>query len=372
MQHLSKIAAAALLTCVAAGAHAQASNVTLYGNIDQYLNYMRSSSGAHFKAVEDGEFLRSRFGVRGAEDLGNGLSAKFQMEGGFNTDTGTQNDSSRFWDRQAWVGLAHKDLGEVRVGRQNGSVFGRGGYVDYTTRTLGSMVNNFGVPSRYDNDLSYTSPRIAGVQADAHVNLPETAAGNRAKVWQFGIDWANDWARLGYAGLRGKPQVGATVDKDVIYDMVFANWMYGKGTVYVTYVHSNNNTSSAVSNNAATILSNVGGINAGTNADLRNFYNIFQVSADYRLSDQLRVGALWGEIKDKSGRDRGATGGSVGAYYDLSKRTTLIAMYESMKNDTNGGWRPSGSAGLKTTFTTPTDINGRTISGLQLGIVHRF
>jgi hypothetical protein len=36
------------------------------------------------------------------------------------------------------------------------------------------------------------------------------------------------------------------------------------------------------------------------------------------------------------------------------------------------GWRPSGSAGLKTTFTSPGDVNGKTISGVQVGIVHRF
>ncbi|HYS12283.1 MAG TPA: porin, partial [Burkholderiaceae bacterium] len=155
---------------------------------------------------------------------------------------------------------------------------------------------------------------------------------------------------------------------------------YGRGTVYLAFVRSNNSTATAVSNNAGTILSNVGGtpnagagsFNPGTNPDLNNFYNIYQISADFQATEQLRVGALWGKIDDKSGRDRGATGGSIGAYYDLSKRTMLLALVDTLRNDTNGGWRPAGSAGLKSTFAAPGDINGRTINGVQVGIVHRF
>jgi predicted porin len=371
MNCIKPVAAAALLACAALSASAQSSSVTAYGVIDQYLNYMKSSSGAKLKSLEDGAYLRSRLGFRGVEDLGGGLVAKFQMEGGFSTDNGTQADATRFFDRQTWIGLGSA-FGEVRIGRQNGPVQARGGSIDYTARDLGSIINNFGVPSRYDNDFSYISPRASGVQFEGHLALPETALGNKAKVLQGSLDYVNDFMRIGYMGIRGKPQSGATVDKDVVYDNVYADWMYGRGTVYLAYVHSNNSTSTAVSNNAGTILSNVGGFNAGTDANLNNFYNIVQVSADYKITDTLRVGALWGKIDDKSGRDRGASGGSVGAYYDLSKRTMLLALYETMKNASNGGWRPSGSAGLKTTFTAPGDINGRTIDGMQLGIVHKF
>ena len=363
------IAAGLMGTTLVAGA--QTSSVTVYGSIDQYLNYMHSSSGATVKSVEDGAWQRSRIGFRGVEDLGGGLSAKFQLEGGFSADTGATADAARFFDRQTWVGLA-APYGEFRLGRQNGPVQARGGYIDYTYRNLGSMINNFGVPSRYDNDVSYISPRIGGFQFEGHVSLPESPVGNHPIVYQAAFDYVQDAYRAGYMFVRGRPPSNASIDKDVVYDNIYADWMYGKGTVYVAFVRSNNNTATAVSNNAGTILSNVGGINAGTNPDLNNFYNIWQVSADYRVTDLLRIGALWGKIDDKSGRGRGATGGSIGAYYDLSKRTMLLALVDTLRNDTNGGWRPSGSAGLKTTFTAPGDINGRTINGVQVGIVHRF
>ncbi|WP_077035728.1 porin [Pelomonas sp. KK5] len=358
---------------LALGGTAQAqSSVTLYGVLDQYLHYMHSSSGATVKALEDGAWLRSRFGVRGQEDLGDGMFAKFQMEGGFSTDNGTQADTTRFWDRQTWVGLGTKTLGEVRFGRQNGPIQSHGAYVDYTWRDLGSVINNFGVPSRYDNDFGYLSPRWSGFAFEAHVALPESPVGNHPIVYQLWGDWTNDVIRAGYMGIRGRPPSHAVIAKDMVYDNLYFNWMYGAGTVYVAYVHSNNSTKTAVSNNAGTIVGNTGGYNAGTDPNLNNFYDIWQLSADYRITPQVRVGALWGQIKDKSGRSQGGNGGSVGVYYDMSKRTMLWAMADTMRNDTNGGWRPVGSAGPKSTFTTPNDVNGRTLNGLEVGIVHRF
>lgn len=359
-------------TAITGTALGQSSSVTLYGSIDQYFNYMKSDSGAKVRSLEDGAFLRSRLGFRGVEDLGGGYFAKFQIEHGLSADTGQQADANRFFDRQSWVGLGNAQFGEVRLGRQNGPVQTRGNYIDFTTRTLGSVVNAFGVPSRYDNDFGYISPRWAGVQVEGHAALPESPVGNRPLILQAAVDWTNDTFRIGYMGVRGRPPRDALFDRDVVYDNVYANWNYGKGTVYLTYLRSNNSTATAVSNNAGTILGNTGGYNAGTNADLGNFYNVYQISADYQLMANLRIGALWGKIDDRSGRDRGATGGAIGAYYDLSKRTMLLALWDTLRNDANGGWRPAGSAGLKSTFTAPADINGRTIDGLQLGIVHRF
>jgi predicted porin len=368
---IRKIATAAALACAAACAFGEPSGLTLYGDIDLYGNAMRSSSGTHVIALEDGAYLRSRWGLKGTEDLGGGYGAAFQLEGGINADNGSSATSGILFDRQSWVGLA-SPAGQFRAGRQNGPIFNRGGSIDYTARTLGSMVNVFGVPSRYDNDFSYISPRIANVAAEVHVALPESPAGNHPIVYQFGADYVNDVVAVGYVGLRGRPPTNAAINQDVVYDNVFADWKYGKGTVYLAYVHSNNNTATAVSNNAGTILGNVGGYNAGTNPDLRHFYDIWQVSADYWVTPQLRVGALWGRIDDRSGRDRGASGGSLGAYYDLSKRTTLLALADTVRNQANGGWRPAGSAGLKSNFTNPNDVNGRSITGLQLGCIHRF
>jgi predicted porin len=362
---------ACLLALGAGAAHAEPSAVTLYGVIDEYLNWMHSSSGNHVLALEDGAWLRSRWGLKGTEDLGGDRYVKFQLEGGFNADTGGLAGNGLF-DRQSWVGFGDASLGELRVGRQNGPIQSRGAYIDYTARDLGSMINNFGVPSRYDNDFSFVSARLAGLQLEGHVSLPESPVGNHPLVLQLGIDYQAKDYRLGYLGLRGLPPTHAAIDRDVVYDNVYADWMYGKGTVYLAWVRSNNSTASNGLTTAGAILGNSGGYNAGTNPDLRHFYDIWQGSADYQVTDRLRVGALWGRIQDRSGRGQGASGGSAGAYYDLSKRTMLLALVDTLRNDAHGGWRPAGSGGLKSNFTAPGDVNGRTITGVQFGVVHRF
>ena len=61
-------------------------------------------------------------------------------------ETGAQADATRLFDRQLWAGLA-SPIGEFRVGRQNTAVFYKGSYIDNTTRTLGSVINAFEVPT---------------------------------------------------------------------------------------------------------------------------------------------------------------------------------------------------------------------------------
>ncbi len=373
------IAACTLAAC-AASVQAQ-SNVTMYGSLDQYLGYIRSSSGEHITGLNDGAILRSRLGFRGVEELGNGYQAKFNLELGANADTGTQADGGRLFDRQAWVGI-NTPVGEFRVGRQNTSIFYIGGAIDYTERTtFGSIINSFGVPSRYDNDISYKTPRLSGFQVDLHYALPENslaasgAKNQNSAIYQFGVDYTNGPYRAGYAGLSASPNdLTATVREKIVYHNVYANYKYEAGTLYAAMVRSNNSTAGANGRNASTILSNVGSPNnyfAGTDLNAGRFYNIYQLSADYRINTQLRVGALYGVIDDTTSGDAGARGGNVGAYYDLSKRTTLYSFVSYMKNDTNAGFRFSSSAGPSANL-AGADVNGKSLTGVQLGILHRF
>ena len=56
----------------------------------------------------------------------------------------------------------------------------------------------------------------------------------------------------------------------------------------------------------------------------------------------------------------------------MSKRTMLYAVAEQLKNDRNAGFRLAASGGMKPNFTSADDVNGRTIKGVQLGVLHRF
>lgn len=369
--------AALLLAGAAWSAQAQTtSSAVLYGTFDEYIGYIGSSSGKSITGLNDGAILRSRLGVRGAEELGNGLQMKFTLEQGVNADTGSGADGSRLFDRQAWIGL-NTPYGEFRAGRQNTQVFYIGGAIDYTERTtFGSIFNTFGVPSRYDNDLSYKSPRIAGMQVDLHYALPEKAgAGAGGGVRQLAIDWQRGAWRAGYAGVVASPDPAtAKVRRRIEYHNLYANYRYGPGTIYVAAGRSNNSTASAAGRNAGSILSNVaaaGNSFAGTDVNANRFYNLWELSFDYRISRQFRVGAMVGGVIDTSGGQAGARGANIGAYYDWSKRTVLYGFASVLKNQANAGFRFSSSAAPSANL-AGADIDGRRLTGVQLGILHKF
>src|SRR5690606_15841988 len=78
--------------------HAQTS-VTLFGKIDSA--YVKKI-GSPTKQLDEG--AQSRFGLRGTEDLGGGLSAFFWLEHRFRSDTGAQT-AARYFQGQSIVGF---------------------------------------------------------------------------------------------------------------------------------------------------------------------------------------------------------------------------------------------------------------------------
>jgi len=360
--------------CCTSSVYAQ-SNVTIYGIVDQYAGYIKSGTGTSVVSLNDGGLLKSRIGFRGQEDLGGGYKATFTLESGFNGNTGALAQSSKLFDRQAWVGIA-TPAGEFRLGRQASPIFFTGAYNDYTGRTTyGSVMNDIGNPTQYDNDISYKSPRIANFQTEVHYALMEKAGeGASGGIFQFALDYAYAPYRVGYAGLVAKPDTNALYTQSVQYHNIYLNYQYSQGTIYLGYVRTNNVTSSANGNNTATILSNIsvnGNTFAGTDANVRRFYNIFQISADYQFSPSLKLGALYGELRDQSVTDASARGGSVGAFYSLSKRTTLYSVASYLKNSAKGGFRFSGS-GAPSGNLVGADVNGQSLFGMQFGILTRF
>ena len=110
---------------------------------------------------------------------------------------------------------------------------------------------------------------------------------------------------------------------------------------------------------------------APTRAPTRRTISIYQTSADWTATPALRVGALWGWIRDDAGTGNNATGGGIGGFYVVKNfKPFLIADVRS--NARNAGFRPIGSAGLTKPFTAAADVNGETIVGVHLGFVFRF
>lgn len=166
--------AAALVTGFAGVAHAE-SSVTLYGLVDTGYGYTQqksSTDGFEYKERQIGARQSvkngSRWGMKGVEDLGNGTSAIFQLESGFNSGDGYSAQGGRLFGRQAFVGLTGESWGTFTLGRQYNAgdafvapidPFGTGWAQAASNAAFGDSVS-----TRYDNVIKYVSPNFSGFQ----------------------------------------------------------------------------------------------------------------------------------------------------------------------------------------------------------------
>src|SRR5699024_8585999 len=121
---MKKTLLAAALAVGFAGVAQAETSVTLYGIIDTGIAYDRIKVDGEKMTktgLYDGTNLGqagSRWGLRGTEDLGNGLRAVFQLESGFNVTNGKSMQGGRLFGRQATLGLHSDSWGQIDIGRQ--------------------------------------------------------------------------------------------------------------------------------------------------------------------------------------------------------------------------------------------------------------
>jgi predicted porin len=231
----------AIGTLLTGSAYAQTS-VTLYGIVDQSVRFTTNASPTNANKYEltNGAITNSRWGVKGSEALGNNLKAIFQLEGGFDPDTGRANQNNSLFGRQAYVGLAG-DFGTIKFGRQYTEGFNFFG--DFDPLTIGNYNQNawpfFLTRFRNNNVVSYDG-KWAGLNIGASYGFGETpgsvtsnqywgtraaytfgpfaiggvyqeirdAAGNRQQMWGASGKYSIGPAKifLGYVG--GKDRTG--------------------------------------------------------------------------------------------------------------------------------------------------------------------
>lgn len=103
---------AALSVLGAFAGSALAADVTLYGVIDTGLVFQHADADMQGVDTVDtfqmksGVTAGSRFGLKGTEDLGNGLKIGFVLENGFSSDTGSFTQDNRLFGREAQLNLS--------------------------------------------------------------------------------------------------------------------------------------------------------------------------------------------------------------------------------------------------------------------------
>ena len=217
----SLIAVAALS---ALAGSAMAADVQIYGRIDTGLRVtgtdydeLAKSDSTNFE-MSSGNYTGSRVGIKGSEDLGNGVTVGFVLENGFDSDTGAQKYDGLF-GREAIVYL-EGDFGKIAAGKMgilnstagsfaigNFNPFGTGwGEVGSQNQIWGA-----GFETRYNNMISYRSPDFAGFQVHAQYSFGGNYDDGEV-VGKEGKTTTNRYYGLGFGVV--KPYVAAAYFKD--------------------------------------------------------------------------------------------------------------------------------------------------------------
>jgi predicted porin len=305
-----------VFAAISGGAYAQ-SSVTLFGIIDEAARYTKNGD-LKLKSLVSGGINTSRIGLRGVEDLGDGLKAGFWIESGLNADSGTAGDSAgRFWNRRSTVSLMG-NFGEIRLGRDFTPTYT--GYSDYDAfgdngvAASGKFDSSLGTArdtgTRADNQIMYLLPsNIGGVYGRFAVAAGEGTAGKKYFGGRVGyaagpLDVSVAYGQTTVAPLFGEDKfkvadVGASYDLGVVKLMgyytqnKFANQKLatyslgaiapiGLGQLKASFTHANASGTTAL----------------GTNVDA-NDANQFAVGYIYNLSKRTAVYGTAAYVKNK-------------------------------------------------------------------------
>jgi predicted porin len=366
--------AAALLAGFAGVAQAETS-VTLYGILDTGIGYQNirgrgiddQSKIGMMNGVQNG----SRWGLRGSEDLGDGLRAVFTLESGFNSGDGNSAQGGRLFGRQATIGLASNSWGQLDFGRQTNIASKFFGSIDpfaegFGLANIGTVFSSANT-TRYDNMVLYQSPVFGGFQVGVgySFNINDSSNGGATVDPQTGFNTNNNQRNIN-GGVR---YVNGPLNLAAAYDQVNRNtaiadsaaggpggdriraWLLGGAydfeVVKVSAAYGQTK-GGWIQATTLTGLFTSGSPDLGGTVLPTNSYSDSFKSQQWMLGVSAPIGAAtslfgsWQRANPKDGSlyTSGSFDGensnmnvySVGATYDLSKRTNLYALGSYTQN----------------------------------------
>jgi len=361
---------------VAPAAFADSGNVTIYGVMSASYDIVDNgnNNGERTSQVNDNS---SRIGFKGSEDLGNGLSAVWQIESSINADgatptAGFQGSSAGSLNgRNTFVGLSGKTWGTVILGRHDTpykmatrglDVFADG--IADNRSLMGQSGAGTSFDGRQSNVLAYISPNMNGFTvAAAYVAGAENVTNDVQKK-------GDAWSLMG--NYSNGPWTGA-----LAYERHNVG-TGGTGTLGLGLV--------GTTAGGATLASAIPAVNAGVNASLTGVdladreEHAWKVGVGYK-ANAFRVGFAYENTKDdfNGGSDlfghntwylgggysfgnnevkvaytkmsdlgdfsnTGAKQWAIGLDHNFSKRTKIFALYTKLTNDTNSAFALTGGS----------------------------
>ena len=344
-----------------------AADVTLYGRIDGGLQYNQNKVEYNGQEVIDdssfemgsGQSTGSRFGLKGTEEISEGLKVGFVLEHGFNVDDGSFNDEDRLFDREATLQLISDDYGTLALGR-TGSIKSDAGTFGFYAAAVNPFGNGWSnIPgisvamfadqdTRYDNTITYQSPTFTGTTIYAQYSM----GGNDENEMTHR---AERYAALGVNYVAGNVNLAAVVDwTDEAYTKDFL-LIYGKerddqytiniGGSYdcghaktylaAQYFKNANDVANMVGlmDETSIALAELAGLTIPPEEDIVSWGTLFDKFKGYGVSIGTDIPAFGGNFlvslayadaeEENWDADVKAYSGAVAYTYPLSKRTNL-------------------------------------------------
>lgn len=315
---------------------------TLYGRIHLSLDSLDNGANSETYLSSNS----SRLGVRGKEDLGNGLDLLYQMEGGIDWDGGgtwgpTRNTFVALkggWG-QFTAGRFDTPFKRMVTGRHDlfGEQIGRARNI--TTQGPGGSSWSLRTP----NSLKYSTPTVNGLGGEIALSLGETS-GEDKDIWSGALSWESGPFDTALAYERHEDST-KTQKTETGWRL---NAGYDFGALRIIALLQENRDDGFTKGHDRRAWGIGGAWKTGDTTFKAQYYE----SRPYDDAPQ--------------------TGGdliAIGADHRLSKRTTVYAVYGRTENDDNAGFVPYKEG---RNARPPIAENGKTASGFGIGIVHNF
>ncbi len=353
-----KLIAAGIVIALAAPLAAQA-GVEVYGEARASVDFINNNdkSAGNKDSKMSLSSNTSYVGLKGDEDLGNGLSALWQFEQGVQFDTGKFGTDNV--DSQTFVGLGG-GFGTVLAGKLSTPYQSSTQSLDNFANTIAdyNAVMGYGHDLLLSNSLEYVTPDMSGFQAALAYSISPVTSGND-----------------------NLPITGTENDKDA-YGI---SGRYQNGPVNVAAAYESLNKQGSAGKDA--LAWKVGGsytiMDATTltliyeNTDMGGTVkdrNAWYVNASHKMGETT-LKLAYGNI-DKcggTGCDKtGATQASVGVSQALSKNTDVYALYTQVSNDSNASFGLISDTSSSYGSTFPSGVTGLDMSAFSVGINHKF
>ena len=381
-----KIIALAIAAAFSAPALADNSNVNIYGvaNVSyDIVNTGSDTAGRQAFSSNKVSSNTSRLGLKGAEDLGDGLSAIWQIEQLVSLD----NAGGTFGTRNTYAGLKSNDAGTVLLGRHdtpynistrkfdvftdgiadNRSILGGGRATAANTAPAAAAATvGASFDGRQPDVLAYISPNLNGVTgAIAYVAGAEgqaTSAQTKGSAWSLAgwYDVSGLYASLGYEvhnignapGTVGNTALAAgTSVKESAWKLGVSYKFIDALTASLAYERTSDNFG-------------VAGVNALG-------HNAYYLSGKYAFGNDA-VKLAYSKASANATANTGASQVSLGYDHSLSKRTTVYAQYTQLSNESAGVYNLFSATNATGSTANALATAGSKPSAFSFGLKHTF